>query len=430
MLVCVSDLHLQDVLLDGPAKGDLNVPVETYREFFLKIAGEARAHDAKEIIFLLNGDIFDFLRTPRWFVGSPARPYAVPLDPASEGKVLEIWDGIVASNLETLELFRAISRNDRQTLGFEFPVPIQTRYIPGNHDRLVNLSMEVNKRVRSIFNLGLPRLFEHHWIASEYGIFARHGHEYDWQSSEYRIDGERTPDAALYDHSPIGDWFVVEVVSQLPYRFKEKFSEHPAFPDFYPRLFGLDDVRPAGAVLPWIKFTAGRSGEAWPLLRRCLAEVLEEALASPFLYQWLKRHDQPWSLDRADILSLLFATLRKGFEHLPDFIVEKALEYLSGGEDETVWERAAKDPAFVCSGMKTLVHGHYHDARIDFLDEHRFVVCTGSWRDRHHLCRDRRSFSRNKALNYATFYREDENPERGQTQRGGFEFWQGLTRQT
>ena len=67
MLVCISDLHF----IDGTA-GEHNVSLDAFRIFFEGIAGKAhwlkhQQRKIKDISIILLGDIFDLLRTQRWF---------------------------------------------------------------------------------------------------------------------------------------------------------------------------------------------------------------------------------------------------------------------------------------------------------------------------------------------------------------------------
>ena len=91
MLVAISDIHLQDTTLSG-LPHSMNVPARAFELFFEHVAASARHNSAREIIILLNGDVFDFLRTERWFInGFTERPYKLPISPVVEAKLLEIW---------------------------------------------------------------------------------------------------------------------------------------------------------------------------------------------------------------------------------------------------------------------------------------------------------------------------------------------------
>lgn len=407
MLVCLSDLHFQDVSLEPKIKADHNTRAETYRSFFRKIEADAREHRAREIILLLNGDIFDLLRSDRWFRG-PERPYDE--DPPEE-RLVEIFEHLVDCNRHALTAFREFGKRARIV------------FIPGNHDRYVNASPRLRERVEA--TLGIRGPFPNSMIFPAYRVFARHGHEYDWMNCEYnfeyRANKAKKLVPELYDRACIGDWYAAEVATALPVRFKEMFSGRGLFDEIYPRLLEIDDVRPAGAVLAWVKETLARTAASWQMIREAIGSTLESALEAPFLQKWIKEHDRPWQADRVDHLQFLLGTIGRHFKRLPDMAVEKAFKYLAGKEDRSPWQKAARDPEFRASGMRYLVHGHFHDSSIDFLDREKAVLCTGSWRRKHHLCQDRRTFYQGRSLSYAVFYRKEEAAL-------SFDFWQGFTR--
>jgi UDP-2,3-diacylglucosamine pyrophosphatase LpxH len=414
MLVCLSDLHFQDVSLEPEIKRGHNTQADAYRAFFRKIEAEANEHGAKEIVLLLNGDIFDLLRSDRWFLGRD-RPFDEVLP---EARLLEIFDKTVECNREALAAFR------------EFSARARVVYVPGNHDRFVGAVPRLRERVAQ--EIGVQGRFPCAATFPEYGVFARHGHEYDWQNCEYnfeyRANKAKKLVPELYDRPCIGDWYSVEVASALPVTFKRLFSGRGLFDEIYPRLLEIDDVRPSSAVLAWVKETVARSETSWKMIRETIAAVLDAALASPFLERWIREHDRPWALDRVDHLQFLMGTVGKHLRRLPDLVVKNVFESLAGKEDRAPWQKAAKDPEFRKSGMRYLVHGHYHDSSIDFLGSGRVVICTGSWRRKHHLCKDRKTFYKGRSLNYAVFYREGERPSRG-GHSAAFDFWQGFSKE-
>ena len=76
MLTVLSDLHFQE----DPHFKDRNLEPRAFRILFEQLSRVARAKDAKELIVVLNGDIFDHMRNPRWLdpddEGFEVRPYA------------------------------------------------------------------------------------------------------------------------------------------------------------------------------------------------------------------------------------------------------------------------------------------------------------------------------------------------------------------
>ena len=74
MLVFISDLHMTD-----KTAGMQFIPAEAFRRAFGEIAQHAVNAGSKNIELIFLGDVFDLVRTTRWFDIPPAeRPWAVP----------------------------------------------------------------------------------------------------------------------------------------------------------------------------------------------------------------------------------------------------------------------------------------------------------------------------------------------------------------
>jgi UDP-2,3-diacylglucosamine pyrophosphatase LpxH len=176
MLVIISDLHF----VDGTA-GEHNVPVDAFHIFFENLKSSAerlkkKKREVKEIKIVFLGDIFDLLRTEEWFETIPEdkRPWG-----NKEAKIKQhandIFDKIINANKAT---FTLLSGNLTKKFGFH--IEPKRVYIPGNHDRLCNKYSNLREKVCK--NLGIKLTgthFDHYFQDTEYGVFARHGHEYD-----------------------------------------------------------------------------------------------------------------------------------------------------------------------------------------------------------------------------------------------------------
>jgi UDP-2,3-diacylglucosamine pyrophosphatase LpxH len=421
MLVALSDLHFQDVDLSGEARSGHNIRAQRYRGFFQEVRERAEACAAREIVILLNGDIFDFLRTERWFDGE-ARPYDdLELSPEAGAKVVEILRHTELVNREALDVFRAVARNDSESLGFRFPATPRFEFIPGNHDRYLILVPEAAALVRDWLRLDRAWSFRRVW--PQYRLMARHGHEFDWINAEYnfeflRRDAERLEDRLHYQ-ACIGDWLAIDIATRIPYEFRRMFG---GAEEIYRAIVEVDDVRPMTSVFTWLQSVAGEGTEAWKMVRRAIEETLRAAFRSEFVRRWIRSHDRAGFLDRVDLFKFVLRPIALNSGFVPDAMVQGCMNLLRGKEDRTTEERILTDREFLSSGMSVLCHGHYHDAGISFLGKDRVAVCTGSWRARFSLCHDRSSFFKGRCEAYAVFYTAEELRRRGGSLPSGFEF--------
>ena len=280
MLVVLSDLHLsEDTYL-----GDRNPDPKALRLFLSQMARTALEKKAKEIIIVLNGDIFDHIRSERWLNadkdGLTYKPYA-PVDVSKGGifpkeideKAWEIHQAIENDPKvrPTIDLLKAVARGEDDI--FQNTPRPRFLFIPGTSDRPANLSPRINKRIREILNLqpqkpghgeensakktdessvelkgsltpfpnclifaeGLPddypRAEDELGLdpgSLDYALLVQHGHEYDWLSCEFNLDDNvlsRTPgpsDRHLYAMSPISDWIAIDLIMRLARDFLEE----------------------------------------------------------------------------------------------------------------------------------------------------------------------------------------------------------------
>lgn len=404
MLVALSDLHFRDTTAGGVREGH-NIPPATCLAFFKSIADWANEVRAKEIVFLLTGDIFELLRTEVWFE-SEARPYDdFEFSPGACRTLHEIMNRIESTNRRSLDIVKAVWRNDERFLGFRFPLKPRFAYIPGNHDRYVHVVPEVGARVGAW--LGLKPGYPQRAVFPEYGLFARHGHEYDWLNCEYNFERtrpgmERTE--ALYRLACLGDWLAIDVGTRIPYELKRRYPEEA---ELYQAFVDIEDVRPVRSAFRWLRHRC--DARRWMKLKEAIRSALTAAFSSPFLNRWIEtRRRQRWFGWPAWLQASL-RVVSRGLTSFPDALLSKVLQTLwSVDEDRVHPKRLLKDEDFARSGMKTLVHGHYHDSGVEFLDARRAAVCIGGWRSQHALCRDGRGYFKGKRLGYAAFYRKDE----------------------
>lgn len=467
MLVVISDLHF----VDGTA-GQHNLPAEAFRTIFLNdIVSLARDKGATELKVLLLGDIPDLLRSEQWFAEEIAdRPWGknglqdiVSLRPGSrtEQRCLKILgqlpaDGrpesvatpsILAANWETFEFFRNLPTIFCQQLGRT--VPVELIYIVGNHDRLVNLYPSVRDELRKIMGLTITSTTingnpNHSWwylydfIAPEYALYARHGHEYD----PFNFADSRDRSRPGYLNMPIGDLIATEFAVNLPYTMAGLRSKYPAIDEtLINNLKELDNIRPTSAILEWFYYRISRE-RSWEI-RQALDEtfdtVIRHFLNLDFVGHW-HSPDTYWD-ELARLFSTPFlrwlpqsvlkltsaATLLRLF--LP--IIERSTTandvvdgYAEAAYQEPIWRNNQQ--------IQFILYGHTHQPLQQPLEgqDRREVIYvnTGTWRGRLHRTIPLDSagdFIKLKQMTYATFYHAGEDQDGKKPGTVSCDIWTG-----
>jgi hypothetical protein len=117
MLVFISDLHL----MDGTA-GKHHLDWHDFKEIYLEIALYAKKAQAKDLQIVLLGDIFDLVRTERWFdFELKSRPWG---NNPSEEAALAILNGVIQRNQKTCDILSGKEK------GFDFPVSLNFFIFP------------------------------------------------------------------------------------------------------------------------------------------------------------------------------------------------------------------------------------------------------------------------------------------------------------
>ncbi len=477
MLVVVSDLHLQS----DPHAKTRNLDPRSFRLFFEQIAQASRIKQAKELIVVFAGDIFEYIRSPLWLEndqeGMQLRPY-LDIDPGqslpqeTDDRLWRIHQAIEQDErvAPTIELIEAVA-NGRDDIFTDGPRP-RFLYIPGTSDRLANLSPRVNDRIREIFALRsretdvesdqgdgstIPR-FPHRlaFLAGssgdltdaagqlglsegslDYGVVVQHGHEYDWLSCEFNHDENplgralTAQDEHLYDLSSLSDWIALDLVTKLTTRFVDQCGGDadqliPVNEFIYRCLTDADDVRPQLRVLDYLMWRL--DGDPWQMVRGLVREILDEAANSRYLRRWLDRHDHRWIPDRADKIRAVLGMLKRISDAVPDSFLanmgKKAA--VRAGEDRATVRLLAEDPLWSNPQVHFICHGHFHEPSVTPLGVYEGVpkaaVCTGTWRRRHVQARDELSHVGLRSMAYAIFYRPEEQPG---DQSLRLEFWNG-----
>jgi len=441
MLVIVSDLHLMDT-----TAGCHNLSVDAFRDVFLsRLAGLIADAEkrVKTVEILLLGDVFDFIRTERWFevdladrpwgengladISSP-RPGSV-----TEQQCLEILGDpavqpteprqktILHQNWETFELFKNLE-NELNNMGesrrkanldasigtaraakFEQSwdwVTVNVRYLSGNHDRLLRVYPAVRARAFEVLGINdpepsrpLPIEYPNDFHEKggdkdySYGVYAQHGHECD----ELNFGGL----GASNDHyklMPVGDIITTEIGAKIPWKLEQKLA--PDEKDIANRIKDIDNVRPLSKIFEWLLFKV-RKGEL-KIVEKKLRETLDD------VFRDLGQIDTfTESLAKAGITGALESKaweLIKGLA--PGIVSELSVHHKlvqsilgiatsrSDPEGDIYAKGAFEEPKWSVPGspITHIVYGHTHTPVEALLDvdgaREVYYINTGTWRGR------------------------------------------------
>jgi UDP-2,3-diacylglucosamine pyrophosphatase LpxH len=426
MLVLISDLHFTDGTAGAP-----NVSAEASGIFFEDVAaavhrlmGQGRRID--EIKIVLLGDIFDLLRSDIWFrVPEDERPWG-----ADESKIEAhgnaIFARIVEANPETFTLWEGELRSQ-----FDLPVEPERIYVPGNHDRLCDRYRSLRERVcRSLRIPPRATPFDHIYRDEDYGLLARHGHEFE----AFNYEGSTTYRWEDYMAVPVGDPINTELLARLPWALMRRpevrellEAEQAAIRRNFEE---IENVRPFSATIARLLFQVRRH----PRLKRAIEEVVDQAIRDfnglPFVRMWYDRHWR-WHalLDEAHILRYMLFALEK----LNVFSLEMFMSFIEGLKElvsrDDLLRGAIGDAVAGEPWLRHVVYGHSHDPRQAALRvatggaaaRDQVYLNTGTWRNRYNRSADGRTFIGWKNLSYVILYRAEERELDYPT----FETWDG-----
>lgn len=424
MLIFISDFHF----IDGTA-GNHNVPTDAFRIFFGHISGTAKrlrkkGREIEGIKIVYLGDIFDLLRTEKWFdYPEDERPWG-----DDEAKIEQnaniIFDGVISENQDTFNLLKG---NLKQQ--FDLPFEPERIYIPGNHDRLCNKYDSLRDKVCEW--LKIPKrgsvAFQHYFEDINYGVFALHGHEYDKFNFEEGISFRHQD----YMRVPIGDPVTTELITKLAYIVKEEIDSLPLTREEKEKLIKsfqeIDNVRPFSPVIEWLLYQVKKDLNLKEIIEDSVEVVIKEFNDLEFVKGWYRHHDK-WTdwWDEADkIQSVLW--LLENFKRLPSEVILTFLKKVAKPLDLS--GAASKEYSHLDSKIQYVVYGHTHDPvqlPVKAVETKRgkkedVYLNTGTWRVRHQRAQEGLGFMSFKNLTYATFYKKE---ERG-TDFPSFETWAG-----
>jgi UDP-2,3-diacylglucosamine pyrophosphatase LpxH len=388
MLIFISDLHLR------PGTSSHLPKHEQFVRFWDRI--ERSPHEGPARLAFV-GDLFDLVRSPRWFDGD-LRPYHEP----SAALEAEVDAQVRATIVEEQPFFDAL--RSRVEAG-----ELEIHYALGNHDRLLHTAPAARASVRAAFGIdGGSDPFPTELVYPEHRVLAYHGHTVD--------DDCHDPDGG----APLSDLFASELIARFPPTIRETLGieDH--------RLDDIDDVRPIFAVPSWVRSLTDRQqrgigrdvAKAWRLL-------VEEFLDHPTVAQWFKDHHKAFKWDLAGKMKLLLALAAKGVR-LQDARFTEAYKVLFGLFDTKFAEQAHQELSRR-DGLQFVVNGHTHFAGMRPLGlvdgRSGCYFNTGTWRTVHQMGRvgdAEEAFLAYAAMSYLVFF--DGADRLGRT----FEWWQGV----
>lgn len=489
MLVLISDIHFQDIEHDlkdedGNPVIDHNVNANAFKTFFNVVAEQfydnfAKLKNKAELIIVLNGDIFDFLRTERWFKTS-IRPYLDLGDKNDEWNtnieldkiMIDIFNSIAGSKDKSLNTSKCLQyckdflkdKTRKENLKISAAASefltnkVRYEYIPGNHDRFVNVFRGLNKAVRKHFNIknsqGNTGEEKFLWELPfhEYKVLARHGHLYDWQNCENnyvfrRNRNKKKQDPRLYLNTPLGDWITTDIMSRIAHEFRKirkLDSNAPTKNDLfvYKKLKELDDLRPISAAMEWFLTELDQKNEdsdydEMEVIKDSIKNMLTSAFygdGKVFFKRWDKAHDRKFWPDRSDIYGNLVKHMGKSFLSLPDRLLQKIMNSLSLEESGDPAIRQIfeyENETFIQNNeFNYIVAGHSHTYSNNFLSKNKgqekLYICTGTWRKKHFHSYDKSGFNSMKSMNFVRFLSDKEVKFKGGSQVSRVNIWNGL----
>lgn len=164
MLLFVSDLHLED------SPRQFTIPLERFVCTLNLACRRARRAGVAEITLVLLGDIFELLKSSRWWKEPSLRPWQRGQPEAIRQRCAEIFQGVVDVNSRFFEGLRTLVAKHG----------VRLLYLVGNHDLL--MGVKAGEDARQILREQLPGLAIHDstiLLDPLHEVVAKHGQEWD-----------------------------------------------------------------------------------------------------------------------------------------------------------------------------------------------------------------------------------------------------------
>jgi len=326
------------------------------------------------------------------------------------------------------------------------PVPFRATYVIGNHERVLWNFPALQDAVRA----ELPEItgFAAAVESAEYGVLARHGHEWDEHSHGWRFrravlaPGEEidrfAPEA--YQVMAIGEAVTAELMGGMVYHARDRGA--PA--SLLDQLKDVNNLRPLLDVFAWLDWIGGvRRPEHRRLLHEALTRALDGLLETTLAREWDRlQPDYLVSGDLVDRLEQARALLlgpdfesfrgRVGWltrlQRVLPALLPSTDSLLAGARAESVFQ-GAPAPGEVLR----VVYGHTHRARHDYFSASpsgtaRMYINTGTFLPLITRAEDRRSFASALQMTMVYLYRGDEDTQGKRAGTTSLDIWNGTRR--
>lgn len=397
MLVFVSDIHFSDNTAGPP-----NVPASAFKGAYDSIKDMARSSGAERLEVVFLGDIFDLIRTTNWPADVRARPWGEPdgvWTTAQDAATTAVLNKVAGDNAEALNILAT----------YDFGLPTTRTFIPGNHDRTVNLSDALRTRVVKLLNLNWnpANRFEHWYVNRNARTFARHGHEFDFfnfgGSTSFAPDVWTEIPQSDFDKTPIGDLLAAEVSARIPAEVLARLRpDHPQREALHIELQDLFDVRPTLAMFTFLGYQIRRFDDAQ--ITAAINGGFQAITASFSQLEYIKRwieERRRWyhPFDKAEALEIVLFLSKKIDLQEIDTGFRLAKWFSTSGQGDNLASAAAADFARLDHSdlftedapAQFILYGHTHDPDQRLInvvkrgdsDLNRIYLNTGMWRPLH-----------------------------------------------
>jgi UDP-2,3-diacylglucosamine pyrophosphatase LpxH len=455
MLVVISDIHLTDLSTAH------NVHATAFDLMCREISTAAQAKGAVELQVVLLGDIFDLVRTDFWHrtTTPDQRPWGGDLDPETgmnrnTALIQTQFATVLAGVLATPEAKGLITTlNGLSTVT---NLPTKLTYVVGNHDRVFNNFPALQQQVRAV----LPGIeFANLFKADDYGVLARHGHEWDenchgftFYNKVLRPDGAPQLgrfDARSYQVMAIGEVVTAELMSGLVHFARAAQPGNvPDFPQFIEAFKDINNIRPTLDVFPWLEWFARDQLPGYKqALHQAMKQSLDGVLQSSLAKKWDRLvTDLLLQGDLTDRLALLknhvlgnsFDEFRgrvnslSKLQGLVDKVTPDKDECAEGAEEEEIWRFWTANPP---GPTQYVLYGHTHKARhVAFgaaVDGRvRMYINTGTLLPLIQRTSSRDGFSTASQMTMAFFYKTEEDKTARADRGPTLDLWNGIRRKT
>jgi len=450
MLVAISDLHLSDC-------STATNPHATSIQLLMKeLEANIDAKEPTEICFLLNGDIFDLVRTSWWHeneVPADERPWGGKLDPATGMNPIRAvekqFQAVLAKVLAQTSSKALIDgiKGLRDKNGKRATV----RYTIGNHDRVLNNFPSLQQQIAAAFK-PVEVTFANLHHAPDYGVFARHGHQWEtachgWEFLTQVLDKQSRAqrfDEASHRVMAIGEVITAELMSGFVWNVQQALpgDEHKAFRAMVAE---VNNLRPQLDVIAWFTWVMERdvSMDYLSCAKEAFEKALKDTLATTLAKQWDRlKADFIVAGDITDYLDKALKILKgkHGLERLQELIpvlekVEKVVTFVRGDREDDFYLGAAGElnGDELPPGVQYLLYGHTHTARQACISAERdgrvrMYVNTGTFLPLIERADDRKTFFRSNRMTFICFYRKDEDTHDRRGDGPTMDVWDGMKR--